>query len=125
MVNPVSPDAPTYPWPSMAVRCRLHHTLITDKGNKIFLTDLLFSSSHLRFSEQQKLAVLNWAKELGANGAPSLAALKKCQAQIRSLVGSPTEKFVSNSGNVFYLNDIGKAIAKGNLYNSKCGFINI
>ncbi len=78
----------------------------------MFLSDVLFSSPRLRFSEAQKIAVLNWAKELGAKNVPSLYAIKKCQDQIRKLVGPSTERVVSRSGTVFYLNDIGNAISK-------------
>ncbi|KAL6300162.1 hypothetical protein BKA93DRAFT_692189, partial [Sparassis latifolia] len=92
----VPPESPTYPWPSMAM----------------FLMDLLFSSPCLRFSEQQKNAVLNWAKELGAHDVPSAGAVKKCQERIKNLVGNPTEKVESSSGTIFYINDVGKAIAK-------------
>lgn len=78
----------------------------------MFLTDLLFSSLQLRFSEQQKAAVLNWGKKLGARDVLSASAVKKCQERIKMLVGNPIEKVESNSGTVFYINDIGTAIAK-------------
>ncbi|KAG1894217.1 uncharacterized protein F5891DRAFT_1131025 [Suillus fuscotomentosus] len=81
----VSPDQPLYPWPSKA------H----------FTTSLLLSSLRLLFSEAQKKAVLNWAKELG-----------KCQSSMQDLIGDPTEKVTSHSGNVFYINSVVKAIAK-------------
>ncbi|KAI0943229.1 hypothetical protein AcW1_002444 [Taiwanofungus camphoratus] len=78
----------------------------------MFLTDLLFSSLQLRFSEQQKAAVLNWGKKLGARDVLSASAVKKCQERIKMLVENPIEKVESNSGTVFYINDIGTAIAK-------------
>ncbi|KAG8948539.1 hypothetical protein FRC03_000712 [Tulasnella sp. 419] len=93
---PVDTDCPTYPWPSQSM----------------FLTDLLFNSPRLRFSEAQKRAILSWAKELNATDVPTLGALKKVQDHLRKAVGDPTEKVTSHSGDVFYLNDIGKAIAK-------------
>ncbi|KAG2752138.1 hypothetical protein P692DRAFT_201687974, partial [Suillus brevipes Sb2] len=92
----IIPDNPTYPWPSQAD----------------FVTSLLFSSPHLPFSDAQKKAVLNWARELGAQNVPSLDATKKCQLFIEDLVGQPTEKVTARSGNIFYLNDIANAIAK-------------
>jgi hypothetical protein len=73
---------------------------------------MLFSSPRLRFSEQQKLAILDWAKELRAQDVPTLGMLEKCQDHIKRLVGCPTEKFTSLQGTVFFINDIGKAIAK-------------
>ncbi|KIJ04667.1 hypothetical protein PAXINDRAFT_22039 [Paxillus involutus ATCC 200175] len=94
--NKVSPDSPTYPWPTKA------H----------FLTALLFNSPRLPFSDPQKKAILDWAKELGARDVPSLYALKQRHEQVKKIVGDPTEKIVSPFGNVFYINDVAKAIAK-------------
>ncbi|KIK24423.1 hypothetical protein PISMIDRAFT_98570, partial [Pisolithus microcarpus 441] len=92
----VAIDNPTYPWPSKA------H----------FLTELLFSSPRLPFSEPQKRAILSWAKELGARDVPSLYSLNSCHEEIKKLIGDPTKKVISASGNVFYINDIANAIAK-------------
>ncbi|KAJ8073264.1 hypothetical protein PM082_020136 [Marasmius tenuissimus] len=86
----------TYPWPSQSM----------------FLTQLLFSgSSRLRFSETQKKAILEWAKCLGAPEVPALHTLKKVQKSIEGMVCSPTEKVVSSSGTVFYINEVARAIA--------------
>ncbi|KAH7919605.1 hypothetical protein BV22DRAFT_968262, partial [Leucogyrophana mollusca] len=92
----VSPDNPIYPWPSKA------H----------FITSLLFSSPRVPFSEAQKNAVLNWAKELGARDVPSLSALKACHSKLESLVGNPTEKVTARTGDIFYINNVAEAIAK-------------
>ncbi|KAG2086478.1 hypothetical protein BD769DRAFT_1320705, partial [Suillus cothurnatus] len=92
----VSPDHPMYPWPSKA------H----------FITALLFSSPRLPFSEAQKKAILSWAKELGALDVPSLYALNRFQETVKTLVGNSTEKVTARSGNIFYLNDVGQAVAK-------------
>ncbi|KAI6017560.1 hypothetical protein BKA83DRAFT_4015195, partial [Pisolithus microcarpus] len=89
-------DNPTYPWPS-----KVH-----------FLTELLFSSPRLPFSEPQKRAILSWAKELGARDVPSLYSLNSCHEEIKKLIGDPMKKVISASGNVFYINDIANAIAK-------------
>ncbi len=78
----------------------------------MLLTDALFSSSRLHFSEVQKTAVLDWAKYMGARGVPSLYSIKKCQEKSRNFVGDPIEKVVSKSGTIFYLNDIASAISK-------------
>jgi hypothetical protein len=109
----VSPDHPLYPWPSKAVSF-LHCTHLFNTSNSIkhFITSLLFSSPRLPFSEVQKKAVLNWAKELGVRSLPSLGAMKKCQSHLQDLVGDPTEKVTSHSGNTFYINNVAKAIAK-------------
>ena len=55
--------------------------------------------------------MLAWARELGAWDVPSLHALHKCQEKIRNHVGNPTQKVTTPSGNVFYRNSIGSAIA--------------
>ncbi|KAG2132739.1 uncharacterized protein EDB93DRAFT_1255149 [Suillus bovinus] len=61
--NQLCMDDSTYPWPSKAT----------------FITDLLFGSTRLRFSEAQKKAVLSWAREMGAQNVPTLYALRKAQ----------------------------------------------
>src|SRR5262249_2178382 len=92
---------------------------------QLFLTEMLFSSARLRFSDQQKRAVLNWAKELHAQGVPTLRQLKLCQDRIKNLVGDPTEKVKSMLGNIFFVNSIGKAVAKVFMvYSSICIFSN-
>ncbi|KAH9007487.1 hypothetical protein EDB84DRAFT_1242287, partial [Lactarius hengduanensis] len=53
----------------------------------LYLTDMLFSSPRLRFSEQQKKAVLSWASQLGARNVPSLYALSQCQQHIKDIIG--------------------------------------
>lgn len=78
----------------------------------MFLTDTLFSSPRLQFSEAQKIAVLQWARDMDAEDVPSLYALTACQKKIKMLVGDPTERVISKSGTIFYINDVGKAIAK-------------
>ncbi|KIN93755.1 hypothetical protein M404DRAFT_75010, partial [Pisolithus tinctorius Marx 270] len=92
----VSPDHPTYPWPSKA----------------LFITTLLFSSPRLPFSEAQMRAILDWAKELGARDVPSLYAIKQHQKYLQDTVGDPTTRVVSPSGNIFYVNNIANVIAK-------------
>ncbi|KAF8871236.1 hypothetical protein BD779DRAFT_1478341 [Infundibulicybe gibba] len=59
----------------------------------------------------EKKAVLKWAKAMGAPTVPSLGSLKKCQENIKNIVGDSTEKITSPAGNVFYLNKISQAIA--------------
>ncbi|KAG1837184.1 hypothetical protein DFJ58DRAFT_669093 [Suillus subalutaceus] len=89
-------DNPAYPWPSKA------H----------FVTSLLFSSPRLPFSDAQKRAVLSWARQLGAQDVPSLGAIKKSHKYLDNLVGDPTEKVMARSGNIFYINNVVKLIAK-------------
>ena len=79
---------------------------------QLFTTSLLFSSPRLRFSKPQKQAILRWARELGASNVPVLSTLVHQQRKIEMRVGHPTEKVTSPFGNVFYFNDVGKAIAR-------------
>ena len=79
---------------------------------QLFTTSLLFSSPRLRFSKPQKQAILRWARDLGAPNVPVLNTLERQQQKIEMRVGHPTEKVTSPFGNVFYFNDIGKAIAR-------------
>ncbi|KAI0681707.1 hypothetical protein BC835DRAFT_1205883, partial [Cytidiella melzeri] len=72
----------------------------------------LLTSPRLRFSDAQISAMLRWAKALHARDVPTLYAIKKMCQDLRRLVGDPTKKVVSPSGNIFYINDIGAAVAK-------------
>jgi hypothetical protein len=78
----------------------------------MFLTDVLFNSPHLRFSEAQKRAVLRWGKDLGAQDVPKLHALDSFQKKMMENMGKPTSRKSSCRGNIYYINDIGDAIAK-------------
>ena len=60
----------------------------------------------------QKQAVLDWARQLGAKNIPSIYQLDKAAEHVLKLVGDPTTKVISPTGNVFFINDVGKAIAK-------------
>lgn len=73
---------------------------------------MLFSSATLRFSEPQKRAILDWGKAMHATNVPTNYAISTTCERIQSLVGDPTRKVVSSSGNVFYINDVATAIAK-------------
>ncbi len=75
-------------------------------------TDILFSSPRLRFSRTQQEAVLAWGKELGARNVPSLYSLAKFQADSKRALGDPTVKVQTASGNVLYMNDPVKLLAK-------------
>ncbi|KDQ14122.1 hypothetical protein BOTBODRAFT_110575, partial [Botryobasidium botryosum FD-172 SS1] len=77
----------------------------------IFLTDVLFNSPRLQFSEHQKQAVLTWARDLGAR-VPTLSALKRWQTVLKDELGDPTEKVVSPEGSILYHNNIGYSVAK-------------
>lgn len=103
----------TFPWPSSAVRRSPYQPdKATDTSHqKHLLTDALFSAPRLRFTRAQRRAILAWGKKLGAPGVPTLDQLTRTQARILDDVGNPTRRKLSSSGSVFYLNDIGRAIA--------------
>ncbi|VDC03602.1 unnamed protein product [Peniophora sp. CBMAI 1063] len=91
------PGSKSYPFPSKAV----------------FLTQALFSSSHVRFSEAQKRAILDWGDAMGAVNVPTMHALDRCEKQIQSLLGMPTEQVpCAQTGSVLYRNGLDHAIAK-------------
>ncbi|OJA20984.1 hypothetical protein AZE42_10828 [Rhizopogon vesiculosus] len=69
-------------------------------------------SPYYPWPSKAKRAVLSWAKELGARDIPSLRAVKQSNEHICELVGNPMRKVTSASGNIFYINDVGHAIAK-------------
>ncbi|KAI0685315.1 hypothetical protein BC835DRAFT_1290475 [Cytidiella melzeri] len=80
--------------------------------HQLFLTDLLLTSPCLRFSDTQISAMLRWAKVLHMRDVPTLYAIKKMRQDLRHLVGDPTKRVVSPSGNIFHINDIGPAVSK-------------
>lgn len=55
--------------------------------------------------------MLSWAKELGAE-VPVYNTLRATQEGLLKELGDPTRREQSGRGNVFYLNEIGDAIAK-------------
>ncbi|KAL4079813.1 hypothetical protein J3A83DRAFT_4054134, partial [Scleroderma citrinum] len=77
-----------------------------------FLTTLLFSSAHLPFLRTQKAAILHWEKAMGASEVPTLYLHQKVMDGVCEAVGNPSQKVSSSSGNVFYMNNIAKVIAK-------------
>lgn len=78
----------------------------------MFLTDLLFNSPRMKFSQAQQKAVLLWGKELGAEGVPVHSKLRSMQQDVLAEVGNPTTRYETSQGRIFYLNEIGDSIAK-------------
>jgi hypothetical protein len=74
--------------------------------------DIMFNSPRIRFSRPQKEATLEFARLLGAPYVPSLHAYKEYRHVLKKAMGAPTRKYSSSLGNIFYLNDIGEALAK-------------
>ena len=73
---------------------------------------MLFSSPRLRFSEQQKRAVLSWASQLSTRDVPSLYALSQCQEHIKKTVGNSATAVTTGTGHKLYMQDIPHLIAK-------------
>jgi hypothetical protein len=78
----------------------------------MFLADVLFNASRLRFTRRQKRAILSFARQCGGVDVPALSALRKFQNSLNQKVGNPTSRYVSSLGNIFYLNEIGQSLAK-------------
>ncbi|OSC96545.1 hypothetical protein PYCCODRAFT_1429041 [Trametes coccinea BRFM310] len=76
------PSPATYPWPSMKRR---------------------YGSPSCR-------SMSYWARAMGTSDVPTLYGLEK--VSVEELVGKPTVKVVSASGNVFYMTQVHSAIAK-------------
>ncbi len=60
----------------------------------------------------QKDTILQQGKPINAHNVASKYALGKVVEQIRDFVGNPTQKVVSLSGNIFYINYIAHTVAK-------------
>ncbi|KAG2079913.1 uncharacterized protein F5147DRAFT_784669 [Suillus discolor] len=109
---PVSPDNPNIPGHQ---KLYVSTSLCISTANlsfKHYITALLFSSPRLPFSEAQKRRFYLGAKELGAHDVPSLYALNRLQGICSKRLSAIQRKDNCTSGNIFYLNDVGKAIAK-------------
>jgi hypothetical protein len=108
----VSTTCPTYPWPSFGVTVTASVPHMPAHTIKMFLTDLLFSSPRLRFSEQQKRAVLSWASQLGARDVPTYHALSRFQEHLRNTAGDSVTAVTTGAGHKVYMQDIPYMIAK-------------
>ncbi|CAE6516777.1 unnamed protein product [Rhizoctonia solani] len=73
----------------------------------IFLTHSLFNAPTIQFSKAQQMAVLDWAFEMGAPDVPSMYELDKCSKKIKGLMGDSTRMFKTQTGHVFYVNQVG------------------
>src|ERR1700744_2440044 len=108
----VSTTCPTYPWPSIGVSVTFSVPCLPAHTIKMFLTDILFSSPRLRFSEAQKKAVLSWALQLGARDVPTYHALSQFQERLRNTIGNSVTAVTTGAGHKVYMQDIPYMIAK-------------
>jgi hypothetical protein len=74
------------------------------------LIDIMFDSPNHRFSEHDQHAILSLCKSLGGQGVPSLYQYQEWKKWCTSLMGAPSIPFTSPSGNLFYVNDVLKAM---------------
>lgn len=51
-------------------------------------------------------------REAGVRDTPSFASLRKIQSHMRDKCGIPTHRYESAQGNIYFMNDIQKIIAK-------------
>jgi hypothetical protein len=51
-------------------------------------------------------------RETGVQDAPSFASLRKIQSNLRAKCGIPTYQYKSARGNIYFMNDVQKIIAK-------------
>ena len=73
---------------------------------------MLDSLPRLRISNSIMRAFLFVLKEAGVPDVPSLDTLRRRQVQLRKEAAVPTQRHVSNHGNIFYANDICQQVAK-------------
>lgn len=101
------------PYSSKAVSFHyMSSNVLLTQRRKMYVTMLLFNSPRLRFSAALERATLGWAKIMGVKDVPSPYALKKERERLKELVGNPTLRQVSGTGDVYFLNDIAAALAK-------------
>ncbi|KZS86342.1 hypothetical protein SISNIDRAFT_421047 [Sistotremastrum niveocremeum HHB9708] len=77
----------------------------------MLVSDILFNAPRMRYSREQRLGNIEWARALGAK-PPTSHSLEKFQDQMLERVGDPTRKITSRSGNVFYMNSVMESIRK-------------
>jgi len=59
------------------------------------------------------MKVFLWVlREAGVHGTPSFASLREIQSHLRAKCGIPTHQYKSPQGNIYFMNDMQKIIAK-------------
>ncbi|KAG8719108.1 hypothetical protein FRC11_003422 [Ceratobasidium sp. 423] len=74
--------------------------------------DLIFTANRLEFSRKQAKLVLAFAHATGGKDVPTLSALKNTWKQMLELTGNPTTRYESDTGHIFYVNEVTSALAK-------------
>lgn len=76
------------------------------------LLDFLCNLPRLRMSSAQIKAVIFVLKEAGVENVPSYDTLRKIQKKLNKKISVPTQRNVSDTGNVYYSNDLASQIAR-------------
>jgi len=100
-----------FPYPDKAVCPPLILMVMISYWSIAFSYRHAFQLASSPISRAQQKAVLSWAKELGAQ-VPGYTRFRKCQETLQKETGHPTTRQESGRGNVWYLNEVGDAIAK-------------
>ncbi|KAF7294511.1 hypothetical protein MKEN_01443800 [Mycena kentingensis (nom. inval.)] len=76
------------------------------------LLDILDNLGRCRFTSTQISLIIHLLKRLGVRGVPSLKGLRKAQKQVQAELGSAPVKIISPQGNIFYVSDVRKCVAR-------------
>ncbi|KAG8796301.1 hypothetical protein FRC12_000716, partial [Ceratobasidium sp. 428] len=74
------------------------------------LADALSSSRRVRFSRQHMEALLEYARETRGEEIPTYTALRSFQKKLKTQMGDPSQRCVSSTGTVYYLNAISRGL---------------
>ena len=77
-----------------------------------FLLDAVDNLPRLRISDSLMKVFLWVLREAGVHDVPSFAFLRGMQSDLRAKCGIPTHQYKSAQGNVYFMNDLQKIVAK-------------
>ena len=92
-----------------------------------FLLDALDNLPRLRVSDSLMKAFLWLLREAGVRDVPSFASFREIQSHLRTECGIPTHQHESVQGNIYFMNDIQRIIAKvcDSPQSSTCSDVNL